>query len=278
MSDKKKSGFPIILIVVIIILIGSGAWAYTQNPDILPLKTLLKTKNAKTEEGEKTENNATGAAEKTTISATAMTELASTETMLKERILGFPNAPIKVSEHSSLTCSHCGDFHRDTFAKFRQEYIITGKAYLVFSDFPLNAPALYASMVTRCIPEENYFDMVQTLFEEQNKWAYEVSYMDYLKEKSAKYGLTEDLFKECIENNDLRQGLLSKMQQEQTEHNVRSTPTFVINDIGHISGSLPFEQFKAALEAAIAPTQDQAPTLDPATEVETPSIIPPTTE
>lgn len=274
MSDQKKSGFPLVLIILILLLCG-GAWAYTQNPDILPLKTLLQTQGITASEEQEENDIAADATEKATTSVPAMTALASTEDMLTERILGFPNAPIKVSEHSSFTCSHCGDFHRNTYAEFRREYIVTGKAYLVFSDFPLNAPALYASMVTRCIPEENYFDMVQTLFEKQDEWAYEVSYMDFLKEEAAKYGLTEDLFKECVENTDLRQGLLSKMQQKQTEHNVRSTPTFVINDIGHISGSLPFEQFKSALEAAIAPV---APALAPATEVDTPAVVPPEAE
>ena len=37
---------------------------------------------------------------------------------LKERILGNPNAPIKISEHSSFSCGHCGKFHNNVFKDF----------------------------------------------------------------------------------------------------------------------------------------------------------------
>ena len=35
--------------------------------------------------------------------------------LMSIRALGDPNAPVKISEHSSLTCSHCGVFQPDVF-------------------------------------------------------------------------------------------------------------------------------------------------------------------
>lgn len=218
-------------------------------------------------------------------------ELPPVSEMLRERILGFANAPIKISEHSSLTCSHCGQFHRNTYEQIKSEYIANGKAYLVFSDFPLNGPALYASMVARCVPEENYFDFVQQLFVEQDDWAYDVSYLDYLKDKSAEYGLPNEQFSQCIKNDELRQGLLAQMADAQNKHEVKSTPTFVINDKGIISGAVKFEQFKSAFDAILSPSVDQqlenavrdvtapvAPVEVKAPEVEAPKIEMPEVE
>ena len=55
------------------------------------------------------------------------------------RILGNPDAPVKISEHSSFTCGACSAFHKDNFKQIKKDYIDTGKAYLVFDDFPRNA-------------------------------------------------------------------------------------------------------------------------------------------
>jgi protein-disulfide isomerase len=179
------------------------------------------------------------------------------EEMLRERILGFANAPIKITEHSSLTCSHCGNFHRNTYEQIKRDYIANGKAYLVFSDFPLNGPALYASMVSRCVPEENYFDFVQELFEKQEDWAYDVSYLDFLKDRAAENGLPNEQFSQCLKNDELRQGLLAKMAETQANSEVKSTPTFVINDKDIIAGSVSFDTFKSKFDGLLNPSVEE---------------------
>ncbi len=265
MSETTDSGLSLSVIIALVLfaLIGGGGYAYLSATDRLdPVLSCIKDpqsclKDSKDQDLQEEEVAEEEAAAESVNSLRAgivpLSALASTESMLKDRVLGFPSAPIKISEHSSLTCSHCGKFHRESFEQLKNEYLATGKASLVFSDFPLNAPALYASMVTRCVAEENYFDMVQDLFETQDEWAYNVKYLDYLKETANSYGLPEELFKECVKNEELRQGLLSQMQDAQRASEITSTPTFVINDSGHINGALPFAEFKSAIEAAIAP-------------------------
>src|SRR5216683_4062242 len=77
----------------------------------------------------------------------------------KDRVLGQADAPVTIIEYASLTCPHCAAFDRDTLPKIRQNWIDTGKAKLVYRDFPLDGWALRAAMVARCAPPERYFGL-----------------------------------------------------------------------------------------------------------------------
>jgi protein-disulfide isomerase len=182
---------------------------------------------------------------------------------LSDRVLGNTSAPVKISEHASFTCGHCGDFHRETFAQLKKEYIDTGKVYLVFSDFPLNAPAVQASMVARCLPHDKYFDFVSLLFEKQQDWAYNPNYLDYLKEEAGKAGLDEAHFQACIQNTELQEGIVNRMKGVQAQWNISSTPSFVINNRNTISGAIPFEELKKLIDTELAGEKSVAPATEP---------------
>src|SRR5690606_17709602 len=91
---------------------------------------------------------------------------------LPEKTLGDPNAPVTIVEYASLTCSHCASFHQETFGPLKEKYIDTGKVYFVFREFPLDPLATAAFMIARCTPEGSYFPMIETLFENQRRWAF----------------------------------------------------------------------------------------------------------
>lgn len=170
---------------------------------------------------------------------------------LSDRILGNAYAPLKISEHASFTCGHCGAFHRETFDQVKTDYIDTGKAYLVFSDFPLNQAALHASMVSRCLPADKYFDFVHMLFTEQEKWAYDSNYKEFLKARAGENGLDEAHFNACLENKELQDGITNRMKGVQQQWNITSTPSFVLNNKNTISGALPYVEFKKHLDAEL---------------------------
>src|SRR5258706_11399400 len=87
-------------------------------------------------------------------------------------VLGNPEAPITIIEYASLTCPHCAEFDKSVLPQIKQTYIDTGKAKLVYRDFPLDATALKASMIARCLPSDRYFAFIDALFKQQNNWAY----------------------------------------------------------------------------------------------------------
>ncbi|MCB1651878.1 MAG: thioredoxin domain-containing protein [Alphaproteobacteria bacterium] len=169
----------------------------------------------------------------------------------QERILGNPAAPIKVMEFSSFTCGHCGHFHKETFDEFKTNYIDTGKAYLVFSDFPLNAPALHASKIARCVADDRYFGFVHTLYLEQEKWAYEAGYLTFLKDKAAEYGVGEELFNYCLKSKELEDHIINRIKAVQQQWNIKSTPSFVINNQKVLYGAMPYDDFDEAIKSAV---------------------------
>ncbi|MGB4106743.1 MAG: thioredoxin domain-containing protein [Alphaproteobacteria bacterium] len=240
----KKTGLVIFVAVALVALLALGVMQFTKKDDGAPVAE---------QTAEPTDETTT---DETTTAETARIDI---NAALSDRILGDPNAKVKISEHASFTCGHCGDFHNTTFAQVKKEYIDTGKAYLVFSDFPLNAPAVQASMVARCLPQDKYFDFVSLLFEKQKEWAYDPNYLEFLKTEAGKAGLDEAHFQACIQNTELQEGIVNRMKGVQAQWNITSTPSFVINNRNTISGAYPYEEFKKILDEELANTNAPAP-------------------
>ena len=84
-----------------------------------------------------------------------------------DRVLGKPDAPITIVEYASLTCPHCAHFDQEVLPKLKEKWIDSGKAKLVFRDFPLDQPALLAATVARCEPADRFYGFVDALFKSQ---------------------------------------------------------------------------------------------------------------
>ena len=65
----------------------------------------------------------------------------SVEHVTSPRILGEADAPIKVIELFSMTCSHCASFHNNTFPDVRKRLIDTGMVRFEMQPFPLDQVA-----------------------------------------------------------------------------------------------------------------------------------------
>ncbi len=169
------------------------------------------------------------------------------------RILGDINAPIKISEHSSFTCGGCAAFHRDNFKKIKSEYIDTGKAYIVYDDFPRNQEDIKIGAVARCVPDESYFNFVQVIFETQRDWVTLGSkYLNNIKNTAVFSGADENKINQCAESTELHEILAQRRDNANKTHSVRSTPTLVINDRFAISGLSPYKDIKEALDAELS--------------------------
>ena len=48
----------------------------------------------------------------------------STKRAEEVRFLGKPDAAVRVAEYFSMTCGHCGRFHRDTFPQVKRTLLI----------------------------------------------------------------------------------------------------------------------------------------------------------
>ena len=84
--------------------------------------------------------------------------------------LGDEDAPVKIIEYRSLTCSYCADFSNDTFPDIKEKYIDKGIVNFELRPFALNAIDLNAFKLLHCVNEDDFFAMEKVLFREQKKW------------------------------------------------------------------------------------------------------------
>lgn len=173
----------------------------------------------------------------------------STEEALKDRVLGDPKAPVTIIEYSSLACPHCANFHTNTLPKLKKNYIDTGKAKLVYRDFPLGGPAFAAAMMARCAKPERYFQFVDVLFKNQDNWARSREPLKALARIGKLGGMSQADFDACTKNEELFNGLQKVQLEAQQKYDVNATPTFLINGT-KISGARPYEEFEKAINSA----------------------------
>ncbi len=177
-------------------------------------------------------------------------ELASVEDMLADRILGDPAAPVTIIDYSSMTCPHCATFHNETLPMIVEEYIDTGKARLIFRDFPFGPLATAAAMVSRCVDKDSYYGFLTVLFRGQDQWSRSQDPAVDLERMARFAGLSNADFEACLQNQALVDGIEANAAKAHEEQGIDSTPTFFINGT-KISGAAPFDQFKAEIDAAI---------------------------
>ena len=83
-----------------------------------------------------------------------------------------------------MSCGHCASFHLQTLPEIKEKFIDTGRAKLLFRDFPLDKTAMLGSMVTQCMSmnNEQFFDVLNRLFQMQGEWTQSENIVElYLK-------------------------------------------------------------------------------------------------
>ena len=165
----------------------------------------------------------------------------------KEMVEGKADAPVTIVEYASLTCSHCGDFYRETLPSIRDKYIKTGKARLVFREFAYDARAQAGYMLARCVPEDRYFPMIQVLFERQMEWAAADDALPPLKKIAALAGLDENGVEACLKNQSVLDEVKSSFERGK-EFGVTSTPTFFINGKKY-EGALSVDEMSSVIDS-----------------------------
>lgn len=161
-----------------------------------------------------------------------------------ERAMGSADAPVTVLEFFSLTCSHCGAFHRDTWPRVKAELVQTGEVRMVWRDFPLDHVALRAHAVARAFPEARYEAFLTALFTTQDRWAYArgADHKAEIGKIAALAGMAPAAFEAAWADDDLARAILAQRQQAEQEFRIQATPTFVFGR-RVVSGAIPFDRF-----------------------------------
>ncbi|MCB2183264.1 MAG: DsbA family protein [Desulfobulbaceae bacterium] len=167
---------------------------------------------------------------------------------------GDPEAPVVITEYSSLSCPYCKKFHAEIIDRITKTHIDTGKAYYVFRFFPVNMPALRASMLVYCVREnEQKKRFVKALFEKQSDWANAASEEIFLKKTisiAQSIDIDTSLFRACAEDENLEDKMLTFQVRSGSEVKIRTTPTVFIDGERYVD-DVELKSFTSALDNAL---------------------------
>tara|TARA_Y100000590_G_scaffold460248_1_gene619173 strand:+ start:29 stop:640 length:612 start_codon:yes stop_codon:yes gene_type:complete len=168
-------------------------------------------------------------------------------------VIGKKDAPITIIEYASLSCSHCAKFHNETLEQLKKEYVDTGKVKIVFRDFPFNYPALLGSMVLRCVPKNIRYDYMNALFQLQTSWVNRenAKTIQELYKIMQSGGMTKEEYDTCIYNTELENQILQGLIAAQNEFNIKSTPSFLINDT-LVEGNKSIKEFRQIIDKILS--------------------------
>ncbi len=143
---------------------------------------------------------------------------------------GNADAPVTIVEYASLTCPHCANFHMSILPALKDGPIAEGKARLIFRDFPLDGLALRASALSRCGGPARRLAILDLLFEAQGSWTQTDDPIGALAKIGKLAGLKEETSRACMEDRGMFDRIIAEAQEGEGKHQVRSTPSFVIDD------------------------------------------------
>ena len=174
---------------------------------------------------------------------------ASAERAAEIRFLGKADAAVTVAEYFSMTCGHCGRFHRNTFPQVKTDLIDTGLIRFEMHPFPLDGLALRAHALCRALPTDSYFKMVDVLLDKQESWIGAADPVAELKKFAKFAGISLGAFDEIMQNRSYLEAIVQIRQDAVSQHQISSTPSFVVNGDKTFSGALSFDEFLAELNA-----------------------------
>ncbi len=167
-------------------------------------------------------------------------------------MLGNPEAPIKLVEYASLTCSHCADFAETAFASIRDTYVASGRVSFELRNFVREPLDLTASMLTRCGPQESYFALTEQVLANQadiftkaqamgqqrfeqvlalpdNQRYVALAEATGLTDFFAQRGISRDQSNQCLTDVDAARALADATGTATREDKIPGTPTFFLN-------------------------------------------------
>ncbi|OJX79915.1 thioredoxin domain-containing protein [Magnetospirillum sp. 64-120] len=185
------------------------------------------------------------------LSAFAAQAAGKDDTFPIDQVLGKADAPVTIVEYASTTCGHCANFHKTTLPEVKKNWIDTGKAKLVYRDFPTGPAGLSigASMIAHCAGPERYFGVLGLIMENQDKWLGSKDPLDTLKKTVRLAGLTGADVDACLQRQDLFEGIQKRAEHGNEVFKVDSTPSFLING-KLVVGALPYAEFNKVLTEA----------------------------
>lgn len=167
-------------------------------------------------------------------------------------IMGNPEAPIKLVEYMSITCSHCATFGEQAFDSIRDTYVNSGRVSFEVRNFVRDPLDLSAAILSQCGGETPYFALTKQALNNQGPMfekaqamgdekynlilqmdadkrfvalAEELGLISFFQQR----GISEDQAKACLADEAKAEALMAQTKIAVDEQNIQGTPTFLLN-------------------------------------------------
>ncbi len=166
-------------------------------------------------------------------------------------VLGDPNAPVTIVEYGDFQCPSCGAFFGSVEPALKARYIDTGKAKLVFKNFPWIGPeSKRAAEAAACAGAQGRFwEYHDALYANQHGENAGFLTPETLKTFAARLGLDTAAFGACLDSGAYRAAVVADFN-EVRRLGLTGTPTFLING-QRIVGAQSFQVFASVIDAKL---------------------------
>lgn len=166
-------------------------------------------------------------------------------------LLGNPDAPLKLVEYASHTCSHCAEFAEKGAPALKKDYVSTGVVSLELRNLIRDPVDLTIATLVRCGQPENMMPLadqawaaLEPIFAtlNQNGAALQaaaelppeqrfiaIAEAGGLIDFFAARGLSSDQARTCLADGAKIQAMAERSTQQGNEFEITGTPTFILN-------------------------------------------------
>jgi protein-disulfide isomerase len=160
-----------------------------------------------------------------------------------------------VIEVSDFQCPFCKQWHDQTYAALRDQYVKTGKVRLAYVNFPLAShshawPAAESAMCAGA--QGKFWPMHDALFATQTRWQGLSSARVVFDSLAQANGLEMQSWRDCVASGKMKP-LIEADHERASRAGASATPSFMIgNQI--LAGAQPLSVLQAVIDSALAKT------------------------
>ena len=168
------------------------------------------------------------------------------------RIQGDPGAPVWVIEVSDFQCPYCKQWHDQTYAAFRDQFVNTGKVRLAYVTFPLSShvyawPAAESAMCAGA--QGKFWQMHDALFNTQSRWEAMSPPTAMFDSLAKANGLDMKRWRICVSSGEMK-ALIEADHDRASRAGAEATPSFIIgNKI--LTGAQSLDELRKAIDSAL---------------------------
>ncbi len=166
-----------------------------------------------------------------------------------EPVIGDENASVTIVEFGDYQCPACNQFEQQIYPQIKEDYIETGKAKMVWKDYPLTAIhdwAQPAAETMQCVYQEGgneaFWNVKETVFRKQGQLS-----LNNVREEIKSYAEEENVSDEALQSCQNPGAEVNRDKSQGRSSGVTGTPTVFVNG-EKVQNSMNYGAIKAKIE------------------------------